>query len=150
MINKCECSNCKKCKNRIYYREYRLRNPEKQKEKNKKQAEKRKITNYQKEYLKNNPQIRKKIAENRKLYVKENLDKIKQYVKRHQLKNRDKYLARQHLRRQVLRGKILKPKNCEKCGLVKERIEGHHTDYTRKLEVIWLCKECHQNEHKRL
>jgi len=147
---KCECGICLKCKNREACKKYRKNNPEKQKQKNERQREKRKISGYLKKYLKENPLIRKKIAERRKIYVKENLEKIKSQVKRHQAKNRDKYLARQDLRRAVLRGKIIKPSICQNCNIEKDKIEGHHTDYSKRLEVIWLCKECHQNEHKRI
>ncbi len=36
---------------------------------------------------------------------------------------------------------------CKKCG-DKENIEGHHEDYDKPLEVIWLCRQHHFEIHK--
>lgn len=38
---------------------------------------------------------------------------------------------------------------CAVCGCTKN-IDGHHTDYTKPLDVVWLCKTHHREEHKRL
>jgi hypothetical protein len=45
-------------------------------------------------------------------------------------------------------GEILKPTSCSNCDNPKGRIEAHHTDYTKPLDVIWLCRRCHISEHK--
>ncbi len=46
----------------------------------------------------------------------------------------------------VRRGE-LKPKPCEVCGVVK--VESHHEDYERPLEVKWLCKKHHVEADKK-
>lgn len=42
----------------------------------------------------------------------------------------------------------LKPQ-CEKCGKT-EKLEGHHPDYNKPLEVMTLCKDCHEALHAEL
>lgn len=49
---------------------------------------------------------------------------------------------------------ILKPKPCEICadsGLMadgRNKIQAHHDDYNKPLDVRWLCQECHYEWHK--
>lgn len=46
-------------------------------------------------------------------------------------------------------GKIVKPNNCSVCGTEAEiRLEGHHYDYTKPLDVIWCCTKCHSAIHR--
>ena len=42
-------------------------------------------------------------------------------------------------------GRIFRPGVCSRCGEIA-RIEGHHPDYTKPEEVIWLCRICHEGE----
>lgn len=50
--------------------------------------------------------------------------------------------ARQRVRDHMLAGKIIRPEMCSVCKQ-KGKIEGHHEDYSKPLEVIWLCRTCH-------
>lgn len=57
----------------------------------------------------------------------------------------EKYYARRALRRAVKSGKLIR-QPCENCGEPKSH--GHHPDYSKPLEVIWLCDPCHRAVHK--
>lgn len=63
--------------------------------------------------------------------------------------NREKYLAHHAVNIAVSRGKIEKPTKCERCGAAGT-IHGHHPDYKDRLRVEWLCRSCHNEEHRRL
>jgi len=44
--------------------------------------------------------------------------------------------------------KIKKPKRCSMCNR-ETKIQGHHEDYYKPLEVIWVCQICHKKLHKK-
>ena len=69
---------------------------------------------------------------------------------------RDKYSfknnANQALYRAMCKNTIKKPDTCEICHKKtdKEReISGHHIDYSKRLEVVWVCQNCHNKLHNR-
>jgi uncharacterized protein with PIN domain len=41
---------------------------------------------------------------------------------------------------------IKKPSTCSVCNK-EARVHGHHKDYTKRFEVIWLCPSCHKKVH---
>lgn len=60
----------------------------------------------------------------------------------------DQYKARYTLNNTVYSGKIIKPKKCSKCLKKSKYIHGHHENYKKPLEVIWVCHQCHLKIHK--
>lgn len=50
--------------------------------------------------------------------------------------------------RAVKDGRVVKAAACEDCGRDNTRLEGHHDDYSKPLEVRWLCGSCHRLHHK--
>lgn len=47
-------------------------------------------------------------------------------------------------------GTLVKPEKCPVCRLTlpSREIQGHHHDYTKPLEVEWICRNCHIKQHK--
>lgn len=101
-----------------YYREYRAKNAEKLRD------YKRTYDNAR--YRKNSEQINEKRAEWRN-------------------HNRHKYSAHQKVAYALRKGKLVKFP-CEVCGEV--RVHAHHPDYSRPLEVMWLCSVHHKDWHQ--
>jgi transcriptional regulator with XRE-family HTH domain len=55
--------------------------------------------------------------------------------------------ARARLNHAVRMGKLKRPDECERCGADSRLVEAHHADYSRPLDVEWLCPACHSAEH---
>lgn len=46
---------------------------------------------------------------------------------------------------------VVRPETCSQCGNPPnssyEPVQAHHDDYTKPLEVRWLCRSCHIRHH---
>ena len=60
-----------------------------------------------------------------------------------QMNNREKMEAHDIVNRAVQKGDIQKPIRCEKCSKFSERLQAHHRDHSKPLDVVWLCSYCH-------
>jgi hypothetical protein len=58
-----------------------------------------------------------------------------------------KYAAHVITTNAVRDGKLIKETSCSKCNSTC-KIEGHHNDYTKPLDVTWLCELCHKEWHR--
>jgi hypothetical protein len=59
-----------------------------------------------------------------------------------------KYRTRMATDRLIARG-ILQPRpSCELCG-TSGQMFVHHVDYTNPLDVLWLCRACHVDIHRK-
>lgn len=64
-----------------------------------------------------------------------------QYLKNHCARNPEKYKARNAIKNAVRDGKV-KRLPCQFCGSAKS--QAHHTDYSKPLDVLWMCFKCHR------
>lgn len=64
------------------------------------------------------------------------------------IKYPEKAKAREKLNDEIKAGRIIKPTSCS-CGAIGV-IHGHHFDYSKPLEVVWVCTKCHAVLHKSL
>ena len=67
------------------------------------------------------------------------------YFKKPKIKAKNK--SRHALTYAVRVGKMVR-QPCVKCG--NKKTEGHHEDYSKPYDVIWLCRACHSKEHRML
>lgn len=82
------------------------------------------------ERWKKDPKLRKRTNELKKIWQEKNLVKRAAHVI---AGNAIKY------------GKLI-PEPCEVCG--KEKVDAHHDDYEKPLDVRWLCRKHHNEHHK--
>ena len=86
---------------------------------------------------------------NKKKYQKwynQNPEKAREAIYRNNIIHKEKVAARYLLRLAVKNGTVVKPTVCSVCSS-KKSIQGHHHDYTKPLDVEWLCSNCHANRH---
>lgn len=60
--------------------------------------------------------------------------------------NLEKFRAKAKVRNAIKYGRLVRPSKCEAklaCCMGDGKIEAHHSDYARPLDVIWVCKSCH-------
>lgn len=73
-------------------------------------------------------------------------------VNEHKLawRERNEEKRRAHLAVQTAKasGRLVPSETCQHCGRKPERIEAHHEDYSKPLEVLWLCRQCHARLHE--
>ena len=109
---------------------------------NRKNKEKRNRS-HREDYQKNKEKIALRIKKYSQTPRGKEVSKISD--KRQRKKYPEKYQARQEVLKAMRKG-ILIPKPCEVCGLVK--VEAHHEDYSKPLNVKWLCKKHHTEAHQ--
>jgi len=65
--------------------------------------------------------------------------------------NKHKRAAHIQLQIAIRKGLLIRPSKCSECGC-HCKPHGHHPDYSRPLEVIWVCQICHEkmHQHRRL
>lgn len=51
--------------------------------------------------------------------------------------------ARRKVASAIRSGLLVRPSVCSRCGISETKINGHHHDYSKPLEVEWLCYRCH-------
>ncbi len=75
--------------------------------------------------------------------------KMRVWRKTHEisLEQRLRMNARSYLHVYIKRGKVNRGP-CEKCGSTK--VQAHHEDYNKPLEVHWLCKLHHLRHHGKM
>lgn len=170
------CKECNRKKNKERYeknssvyleknRKYKRKNKEYLREKSKIYYEKNRKTCLEKTKLfreKNKPKISLKEAfkrlsdkdrfeKNRKSHLewsKDNREKLNKYQRDWYQKNKEKRRAHVILNRAVNSGKVMRPKSCSECNK-NCKPDGHHEDYSKPLDVVWICRACHSRKSPR-
>ncbi len=86
-----------------------------------------------------------RLAYNREYYA---TARGREVISNYQARKPAKKVAQLALQRAIERGLIVRPERCEDCNGTN-RVEGHHNDYAKPLEVRWLCRICHKAWHRK-
>lgn len=101
----------------------------------------RQTDEYRRDYRNKNSEI---LNAKQREYRKRIPDKLRVWAKNSKNKHPEKIKARRKLGRAKKSGVII-PQPCRDCGA--DKVHGHHPDYSKPLEVVWLCPSCHSKEH---
>lgn len=82
--------------------------------------------------------------EARKEYISKNLETVNDIKRKYIKNNPEKRKAHNILNNAIRNGEIIKPNRCGRCNKINHIICGHHKDYSKPLEVEWLCPLCHR------
>lgn len=74
-------------------------------------------------------------------------DYFREYLKNYDGYDPKKQRAHTKVYRAIKSGELERPDECQNCGRSDRRIEGHHEDYSKPLDVTWLCTPCHADLH---
>jgi len=64
-------------------------------------------------------------------------------------RNPKKIIAYNRLNVAIKQGKIVRQKSCQECGKSGIKIQAHHDDYSKPLEIRWLCIDCHAKTRRK-
>jgi ribosomal protein S27AE len=96
--------------------------------------------------MKSTEEIEKVKQHNLRRKEKENYREIKQKSKRRwQSLNLEKHNADNKVRYALKMGKMQR-EPCQGCG--SNQAVAHHEDYSKPLDVKWVCEHCHKAVHK--
>lgn len=82
-------------------------------------------------------------------YKKNNLEKCKEYARKNQKNNplSSERLRVYYERNRAVKNGTLKVLPCSVCG--NKKTETHHPDYSKPLDVVWLCSKHHGEVHRK-
>jgi formylmethanofuran dehydrogenase subunit E len=107
-----------------------------------KQKNKEHLADYKKAWSEKHPGY---FAVYSKAWREQNPEKNREAQRAYRQKHPIQYMVYKLVHRKIREQKIERPVICSACGVIGERIEGHHMDYDRPYDLTWLCYSCHKH-----
>jgi RNase P subunit RPR2 len=110
-------------------------------------------------------QNKEKVRLNKRAYYWANTEKVKAWGRgyreqhpeagkawktKYHAANPEKIQAQNIIHHAIKNGTMIKPTQCERCHEPKTKalLHGHHQDYQKPRDVLWLCAKCHWAIHQ--
>lgn len=74
--------------------------------------------------------------------IKANMKHIQEW----RSKNPERYKAQNAVNNALRDGRLKRASACQVCGAIFE-LHAHHADYSKPLDVLWVCPKCHRDLH---
>ncbi|MHA2246060.1 MAG: hypothetical protein ACXADY_13940 [Candidatus Hodarchaeales archaeon] len=121
---------CKECVGKRAKRRYKARREE--------------YITKQREYSRRNME---KERERLRKYYQNHRQVVLERITKHKEMNPHKNKARMELAYAIEKRDIIRPEICSECRKSSDNIQAHHEDYSKPLDVQWLCPSCHNRLH---
>ena len=138
----CECNSCKKCERRERERaRYQALSLEERRELiAKRDPEKVKAADRAR-YYRNREERQARMRD----WYENHKEETQEHNRRWRARNPEKRLAHSRVAHAIESGRLVR-QPCEKCGDPKSH--AHHFDYSKPLDVVWLCSAHHGEVHR--
>lgn len=104
---------------------------------------------YDRDRFQNNPERRAAQLESmRKTQARRTVEQERDRVRKYRRENPEKWAAHIATNSALKNGKLTRDPFCELCGAPSEH--AHHDDYSKPLDVRWLCVPCHKRVHREI
>lgn len=90
---------------------------------------------------------RNAILERKRVDYTNNKEKYAARRKANKIKYPEREAARKKLHQALISGLVMKWPACAAPNCDSNSVEAHHPDYSKPLDVVWLCKGCHRKAH---
>lgn len=77
----------------------------------------------------------------------EQREAIRAAIREWQRKNPEKKAAHKAVALAIKEGRLKNPGRCSECNRDTTYLDAHHDDYSRPLQIRWLCISCHRRLH---
>lgn len=89
---------------------------------------------------------REKTREANRRYRRSNPERVLEITQRYREANPEKHRAHAQVHSAIRSGRLVRPDQCLNCR-ADGPLHAHHPDYSRPLDVEWLCPGCHKAAH---
>jgi hypothetical protein len=138
---------CKTCTKKNYKDKYYEKNREVclERSKKQKQTDPEGYKQYLRDYYQENIEY---LREKGREYQKQNRNKANERLRKYRRTKEGniKEKARSKVQTALRNGSLIRPSICEDCKK-DVFVEAHHEDYSKPLDIQWLCKDCHWKRH---